>query len=122
MHRIGGIEKQDGSGNISYQPANHERMVHLRQAKLDGLARDIPPVEVEGDPDADVLVLGWGSTWGAIASSVDEVRATGRKVARAHLVHVNPLPADLGDVVRRFKKVLIPEMNLGQLTLLVRAK
>jgi 2-oxoglutarate ferredoxin oxidoreductase subunit alpha len=122
MHRIGGIEKQDGSGNISYEPANHERMVHLRADKVAGIVRDIPPVEVEGDADADVLVLGWGSTWGAIGASVDAVRATGRKVARAHITHVNPLPADLGDVLGRYRKVLIPEMNLGQLTMLVRAR
>jgi 2-oxoglutarate ferredoxin oxidoreductase subunit alpha len=122
MHRIGGIEKADGSGNISYDPANHERMVHLRADKVAGIASDIPLCEVDGDPDADILVLGWGSTWGAIGGAVDRCRARGKKVARAHLVHLNPFPRNLGEVVRRFPKVLIPEMNMGQLVKLVRAE
>jgi 2-oxoglutarate ferredoxin oxidoreductase subunit alpha len=122
MHRIGGIEKEDGSGNISYDPANHERMVHVRRDKILGITRDIPPTEVEGDADADLLVLGWGSTWGAIGAAVDTVRAEGHKVARAHLTHLHPLPADLGDILGRFRKVLVPEMNLGQLTRVVRAE
>ena len=124
MHRIGGIEKEDGSGNISYDPANHERMVHLRADKVAGIAGDIPPVIVEGDvEDADVLLLGWGSTWGAIGAAMDRCRARGHKVARApHLVHLNPFPRNLGDVVRHYRKVLIPEMNLGQLSKLVRAE
>jgi 2-oxoglutarate ferredoxin oxidoreductase subunit alpha len=122
MHRIGGIEKEDGSGNISYEPANHERMVHVRRDKIQGITRDIPPTEVEGDADADLLVLGWGSTWGAIGAAVDTVRAEGHKVARAHITHLNPLPADLGDILRRYRKVLVPEMNLGQLTKVVRAE
>jgi 2-oxoglutarate ferredoxin oxidoreductase subunit alpha len=122
-HRIGGIEKQDGSGNISYDPENHEHMVRLRQAKVDGIAKDIPQLEVEGDvDDADLLVLGWGSTWGAIGGAVDRARAKGKKVARAHLVHLNPFPSNTGDVVKRYPKVLIPEMNLGQLSLLVRGR
>jgi 2-oxoglutarate/2-oxoacid ferredoxin oxidoreductase subunit alpha len=122
MHRIGGIEKEDVSGNISYEPENHERMVHLRAAKVAGIANDIPEVEVEGDADADVLVLGWGSTWGAIGAAVDQVRATGAKVARAHLVHLNPLPRNLGAVLSGRKRVLVPEMNLGQLTKVIRAE
>jgi 2-oxoglutarate ferredoxin oxidoreductase subunit alpha len=122
-HRIGGIEKQDGSGNISYDPENHEHMVRLRQAKVDGIAKDIPQLEVHGDvDDADLLVLGWGSTWGAIGGAVDRARAKGRKVARAHLVHLNPFPSNTGDVVQRYPKVLIPEMNLGQLSQLVRGR
>ncbi len=122
MHRIGGIEKQDGRGDISYEPANHERMVHLRAAKIAGIADDIPPVTVDGDDDADLLVLGWGSTWGSISAAVERVRARGRRIARAHLVHLSPFPANLGEVLGRYRKVLVPEMNLGQLTRLVRAE
>ena len=108
--------RRTASGNISYDPANHERMVRLRAAKIAGIAADIPPVEVDGDvDDAELLVLGWGSTWGAIDGAVDRVRARGRKVAHAHLTHLNPFPADLGEVLRRYPKVLVPEMNLGQL-------
>jgi 2-oxoglutarate/2-oxoacid ferredoxin oxidoreductase subunit alpha len=122
MHRIGGLEKADGSGNIDYEPENHERMVHLRAAKIAGIARDIPPVEVEGDEDADLLVLGWGSTWGAIGTAARRVRAAGHKVAHASLMHLNPFPPNLGEVVRRYRKVLVPELNRGQLTSLVRAE
>jgi len=123
MHRIGGIEKEDGSGNISYDPDNHERMVELRAAKVAGIARSIPDVEVTGDvDDADILVIGWGSTWGSISGAVDRVRDRGRKVAQAHLVHLNPFPSNLGDVLRRYPKVLVPEMNLGQLSRLLRAE
>jgi 2-oxoglutarate ferredoxin oxidoreductase subunit alpha len=121
-HRIGGIEKEDGSGNISYDPANHERMVHLRADKVAGIAKDIPLVEVSGDAaDAELLVLGWGSTWGAIDGGMNRVRARGHKVAHAHLVHLNPFPSNLGELLRRYPKVLVPEMNLGQLARLVRA-
>jgi 2-oxoglutarate ferredoxin oxidoreductase subunit alpha len=122
MHRIGGIEKEDGSGNISYEPANHEAMVRLRAEKVQRVARTLPPVEVEGDADADVLVLGWGSTWGAIGAAMATARAEGHKVARVHLTHLHPLPSDLGDVLRRYERVLVPEMNLGQLTRVVRAE
>jgi 2-oxoglutarate ferredoxin oxidoreductase subunit alpha len=122
QHRIGGIEKEDGSGNISYEPENHEKMVHLRAAKIAGIARDIPPVTVEGDADADLLVLGWGSTWGAIHSALERVRRAGHKVAWVHLVHLNPLPSNLGEVLRGRSKVLVPELNLGQLARLVRAE
>ncbi|MGE3621802.1 MAG: 2-oxoacid:acceptor oxidoreductase subunit alpha [Acidimicrobiia bacterium] len=121
MHRIGGIEKEDGSGNISYDPANHERMVHIRAEKVARV--DVPPVEVRGDvEDAELLVLGWGSTWGAIDGGVDRVRRKGRRVAHAHLTHLNPFPPDLGDVLRRYPRVVVPEMNLGQLARLVRAE
>ena len=122
MHRIGGVEKQDGTGNINYEPANHELMVHLRAQKIAGIANDIPLVDVE-DPDGDseLLVLGWGSTWGSIRAGARRVRAGGRKVATAQLMHLNPFPANLGDVVKSYPKVLIPEMNLGQLSRLVRA-
>jgi 2-oxoglutarate/2-oxoacid ferredoxin oxidoreductase subunit alpha len=119
-HRIGGLEKEDGSGNVSYDPANHSRMVNLRAERIALIARDIPPVQVTGDEDADVLVLGWGSTWGAIATAVQRVQASGRKVAHAHLVHLNPFPENLGEVLSRYETVVVPELNLGQLVRLVR--
>ncbi|MFF2074689.1 2-oxoacid:acceptor oxidoreductase subunit alpha [Kitasatospora sp. NPDC058162] len=120
-HRIGGIEKQDGTGNISYDPANHDLMVRTRQAKIDGIT--VKPVEVD-DPtgDARVLVLGWGSTYGPITAAVRRVRADGGEVAQAHLRNLNPFPANLGSVLRSYEKVIVPEMNLGQLALLLRAK
>jgi 2-oxoglutarate ferredoxin oxidoreductase subunit alpha len=122
-HRIGGIEKADVTGEISYDPDNHDTMTRLRQAKVDGIAASIPDLEVD-DPtgDADVLVLGWGSTYGPIAAATRLVRNTGTKVARAHLRHLNPFPANTGDVLRAYKRVVLPEMNLGQLALLLRAK
>ncbi|MGH9135874.1 MAG: 2-oxoacid:acceptor oxidoreductase subunit alpha [Acidimicrobiales bacterium] len=123
MHRIGGLEKEDGSGNISYDPANHERMVRLRAAKIAGIANDIPPVEVSGDvDDAELLVLGWGSTWGAIDGAVARARRAGHRVAHLHLTHLNPLPPNLAEVLARFPRVVIPEMNLGQLAMLIRAQ
>ncbi|MET8339284.1 2-oxoacid:acceptor oxidoreductase subunit alpha [Streptosporangium canum] len=122
-HRIGGIEKAENTGNISYDPGNHDKMVRLRQAKIDGIARDIPPLEVD-DPDGDarVLVIGWGSTYGPIAAAVRRIRKSGGKVAQAHLRHLNPLPANTGEVLRAYDKVLLPEINLGQLALLLRAR
>jgi 2-oxoglutarate ferredoxin oxidoreductase subunit alpha len=122
-HRIGGLEKADGSGNISYDPANHDLMVRLRAAKVDGIARSIPPLEVD-DPtgDARVLVLGWGSTYGPIGAAAKAVRDAGGTVAVAHLRHLNPFPPNTEQVLRRFDKVVIPEMNLGQLATLVRAR
>jgi 2-oxoglutarate ferredoxin oxidoreductase subunit alpha len=122
-HRIGGIEKKDVTGEISYDPDNHDHMVRLRQAKVDGVATSIPPLQVD-DPtgDADVLVLGWGSTYGPIAAATRLVRNTGTTVARAHLRHVNPFPSNTGEVLRSYKRVIVPEMNLGQLALLLRAK
>jgi len=125
-HRIGGLEKADGHGNISYDPANHDFMVRTRAAKVAGIARDIPPLEVE-DPGAAnghparVLVLGWGSTYGPIGAACRAVRRAGRQVAQAHLRYLNPFPANTGEVLRRYDKVLIPEMNLGQLSMLIRA-
>ena len=122
-HRIGGLEKADGSGSVSYDPANHELMVRLRAAKVDGIARDIPPVEVDDETgDAELLVLGWGSTYGAIVAGVRRVRARGLEVAHAHLVHMHPFPPNLGEVLGRYRLVLVPEMNLGQLSRLVRAE
>jgi 2-oxoglutarate ferredoxin oxidoreductase subunit alpha len=122
-HRIGGIEKADGAGTISYDPDNHDLMVRTRQAKIDGIAASIPPLEVD-DPagDATVLVLGWGSTYGSIGAAVRRVRRAGHPVAQAHLRHLNPFPANLGEVLRRYDKVLVPEINLGQLALLLRAR
>jgi 2-oxoglutarate ferredoxin oxidoreductase subunit alpha len=139
-HRIGGLEKADVTGHISYDPANHDLMVRLRQAKIDGIARDIPPLEVDEGPGAAshadggdetgngspgsprVLVLGWGSTYGAITAAVRRVRQAGGAVAQAHLRHLNPLPANTGEVLRAYDKVLVPEINLGQLALLLRGR
>nr|MDP9020607.1 2-oxoacid:acceptor oxidoreductase subunit alpha [Actinomycetota bacterium] len=122
-HRIGGLEKADRTGAISYDPENHELMVRTRAAKVAGIAADIPPVEVD-DPGAgaDVLVLGWGSTYGAIVAAVERLRRRGRQVAHAQLVHLNPFPPNLGEVLARYRRVVVPEMNLGQLTAMVRAE
>jgi 2-oxoglutarate ferredoxin oxidoreductase subunit alpha len=123
VHRIGGLERQDGTGNISYDAANHELMTRLRQAKVDGIAEDIPPLEID-DPggDAELLILGWGSSLGTITEAARHVRAEGRAVATAHLRHLNPFPANIAEVVRAYRKVLIPEMNMGQLSTLIRAR
>jgi 2-oxoglutarate ferredoxin oxidoreductase subunit alpha len=120
MHRVGGIEKEDGSGNISYDPENHQKMVDVRQAKVDGI--DVPDVEVMGDQDADFCFLSWGSTWGAVDAATARLQQAGHKVAYVHLVHLNPFPSNLGEALGKFKKVLCPEMNAGQLDKLVRAK
>jgi 2-oxoglutarate ferredoxin oxidoreductase subunit alpha len=122
-HRIGGLEKADVTGNISYDPANHDRMVRLRQAKVDGIAGDIEPLAVD-DPSgaARVLVMGWGGTFGAISAAVRRVRASGRPIAQAHLRHLNPFPANLAEVLRSYDKVIVPEINLGQLALLLRGR
>jgi 2-oxoglutarate ferredoxin oxidoreductase subunit alpha len=123
QHRVGGLEKADRTGNISYDPANHDFMVRTRQAKIDGIAASIPPTEVD-DPDGDakVAVIGWGSTYGPIGAGCRRVRRSGRSIAHIHLRHLNPMPADLGDILRRYDRVVCPEMNLGQLSLLLRAK
>jgi 2-oxoglutarate ferredoxin oxidoreductase subunit alpha len=121
MHRIGGLEKEDGTGNVSYEPDNHELMVKLRAAKVAGIARDIAPLEVDEQEGARLLVLGWGGTWGAIHAGASRVRARGRKLAVAHLVHLNPFPANVGEVLARYDRVLVPELNLGQLSRLLRA-
>jgi 2-oxoglutarate ferredoxin oxidoreductase subunit alpha len=122
-HQIGGLEKEDVTGHISYEAENHERMTHLRQQKVERIADDIPPLDVDDpDGDAELLVLGWGSTYGVIRTAARRVRDQGEKVATAHLIHVNPLPANTGEVVRRYRKVLIPEMNLGQLAMIIRAR
>ncbi|HLU27936.1 MAG TPA: 2-oxoacid:acceptor oxidoreductase subunit alpha [Glycomyces sp.] len=120
QHRIGGIEKADGTGDISYDPANHDHMVRTRAAKIAGIPVPDLAVEDPGDGDADVLVLGWGSTWGPIGAAVRGLRDRGVRIARAHLRYLNPMPANLGEVLERYDKVVVPEMNLGQLTLLLR--
>ncbi|HEX8293936.1 MAG TPA: 2-oxoacid:acceptor oxidoreductase subunit alpha [Pyrinomonadaceae bacterium] len=121
-HRIGGIEKQHMTGNVNYDPENHHFMVLMRQAKVDRAAQDVPPVEVYGDPAGKVLVLGWGSTYGSITSAVERLRAEGKPVSSAHIRHLNPFPSNLGDVLRSFERVIVPEMNLGQLATMIRAK
>jgi 2-oxoglutarate ferredoxin oxidoreductase subunit alpha len=123
QHRIGGLEKADKTGNISYDPANHDFMTRTRQAKVDGIAASLPPTEVD-DPDGDakVAVIGWGSTYGPIGAACRRIRRSGRSVAQIHLRHINPMPSDLGDILRRYDRVVCPEMNLGQLALLLRGK
>ncbi len=122
-HRIGGLEKADGSGNVSYEGVNHERMVHLRRDKISGIAADIPPVEVNDETgDAQVLLVSWGSTYAAVAAGVKRVRARGMKAAHVHLRHLHPLPANLGEVLHRYTQVLVPEVNLGQLSRILRAE
>jgi 2-oxoglutarate ferredoxin oxidoreductase subunit alpha len=122
-HRIGGLEKEHETGNVSYDPANHERMVRLRAEKVERVADLVPDLEVHGDPEGgELLVLGWGSTAGAITGAVEQARREGLPVSRAHLRHLNPFPKNLGDVLARFRQVLVPEMNTGQLALLLRAR
>ena len=121
-HRIGGIEKQHLTGNVNYDPENHHFMVMMRQAKVDRAAQDFPEVEVFGEKSGKVLVLGWGSTYGSITSAVEKLRAEGKPVSSAHLRYLNPFPSNLGEVLRSFERVIIPEMNLGQLATMIRAK
>jgi 2-oxoglutarate ferredoxin oxidoreductase subunit alpha len=121
-HRIGGLEKEDVTGNVSYDPANHEHMIHLRAEKVERIAQDIPLLEVVGEPAGELLVLGWGSTAGAVTGAVNSAHKLGLRVSRAHLRYLNPFPSNLGEVLSRFEKVLVPEMNLGQLALLLRAR
>ncbi|QUW01314.1 2-oxoacid:acceptor oxidoreductase subunit alpha [Chloracidobacterium sp. MS 40/45] len=119
-HRIGGLEKQHRTGNVSYDPANHDFMVRLRAEKIARIANFIPDLAVEGDPEGDLLVLGWGGTYGAIATATEELRRQGYRVSNAHLRYLNPFPRNLGDVLKRFKRVAVAELNLGQLNLLIR--
>ena len=121
-HRIGGLEKLDELGTVSYDPDNHHRMMLLRAEKVARIARDIPKTEVYGDERGDLLILGWGSTYGSIRSAVERLRTRGKRVAHAHLRYVNPLPEDLGEILSRYERVLMPELNLGQLRMLVRSK
>ena len=120
-HRIGGIEKENITGNISYDPANHQLMVKLRQEKVDKIADHIPPQEIDNGPEeGKILVLGWGSTYGAIKSAVNELVKEGHAVSHAHLRYLRPFPKNLGDIIKRFDKVLIPEINNGQLIKIIR--
>jgi 2-oxoglutarate/2-oxoacid ferredoxin oxidoreductase subunit alpha len=120
-HRIGGLEKQDVTGNVNYEPLNHERMVRLRAAKVEAIVQDVPDAVPAGDADG-LLIVGWGSTFGAITAAVRAQRERGRRIAHVHLRHLNPLPRNLGEVLKRYRKVLVPEMNMGQLSWLLRAK
>jgi 2-oxoglutarate ferredoxin oxidoreductase subunit alpha len=121
-HRVGGIEKQHITGNVNYDPENHHFMVKLRQEKVDRAVADVPPVEVMGAPSGKVLVLGWGSTYGSITSAVEKMQREGKSVSAAHLRHLNPFPRNLGEVLAAFETVIVPEMNLGQLCTMIRAK
>jgi 2-oxoglutarate ferredoxin oxidoreductase subunit alpha len=120
-HRIGGLEKQHITGNVSYDPDNHDFMVRLRAKKVAEIVKDVPDLEVRGDQEGDLLVLGWGGTYGAITEAVDKVLANGMNVSQAHLKYLNPFPKNLGDVLSRFKTILVPELNLGQLATVIRA-
>ncbi|MFM8264348.1 MAG: 2-oxoacid:acceptor oxidoreductase subunit alpha [Pirellula sp.] len=122
MHRVGGIEKEDGTGNISYDPENHQKMVHIRAQKVANAAKLLPPQEVEGPQSGDLLVLSWGGTYGACLTAVQRAQAAGKSVAHAHLRYLNPFPSNLGEILGRYKKVLIPELNMGQLRMLVRSR
>jgi 2-oxoglutarate/2-oxoacid ferredoxin oxidoreductase subunit alpha len=121
-HRIGGIEKQHITGNVNYDPENHHLMVKLRQEKVDRATAEIPPVEVMGERTGKVLVLGWGSTYGSITSAVEKMQSEGKSVSSAHLRHLNPFPRNLGEVLAGFETVIVPEMNLGQLCTMIRAR
>ena len=120
MHRVGGIEKEDETGNISYDPDNHQKMVGLRAAKIEAV--EVPDAEIAGDVDASLCMLGWGSTWGAMDAAVARLQEAGHKVAHVHLRNLNPFPKNLGEVLEGFEKVICPEMNDGQLVNLIRAK
>jgi 2-oxoglutarate ferredoxin oxidoreductase subunit alpha len=119
-HRIGGIEKEDVTGNVSYDPANHEHMVHTRAQKIANIANEIPLLEVDGPPEGDLLVIGWGGTYGSIVTAAKRAQRKGHKVAQAHLRYLNPMPKNTGEVLKRYKKVLVPELNAGQLSVLLR--
>src|ERR1700756_268626 len=121
-HRIGGLEKQDVTGNINYEPLNHENMVRIRAAKIEAIVQDIPDIVPAGDPEGDLLIVAWGSTHGAITAAVKSQRELGHRIGHIHLRHLNPLPSNLGEILKRYKKVLVPELNMGQLLWLLRAK
>src|SRR6266436_3029427 len=121
-HRIGGIEKQEVTGNVNYEPLNHEKMVRIRAAKVEAIRQDIPDATPTGDPEGDLLLVSWGSTFGSVTQAVKEQREKGRKIGHVHLRHLNPLPGNVGEVLKRYKKVLVPELNMGQLLWLLRAK
>jgi len=121
-HRIGGIEKQDVTGNVSYDPENHMHMVITRAEKVARIADDIPDLEIFGESEGRLLVIGWGSTYGAITSAVEEMQARGKSVSSVHIRHLNPFPRNLGEILGRFDRVLVPELNMGQLAMLLRAR
>jgi 2-oxoglutarate ferredoxin oxidoreductase subunit alpha len=121
-HRIGGLEKEDVTGNVSYDPANHEHMVRTRAKKIANIANEIPLLEVDGPPEGDLLVLGWGGTYGALKTAVNRAQRKGHKVAHAHFRYLNPMPRNTGEVIKRFRKVLVPELNCGQLRMLIRSE
>src|SRR3989441_8382523 len=121
-HRVGGLEKQDGTGNVNYEPLNHERMVHLRAAKVEAVVQDVPDVVPAGDPEGDLLLVGWGSTYGSITAALRAQREKGRRIGHVHLRHLHPLPKNLGEGLKRYLKIVVPEMNLGQLRWVLRAK
>jgi 2-oxoglutarate ferredoxin oxidoreductase subunit alpha len=122
MHRVGGIEKEDGTGNISYDPENHQKMVHIRAQKVANAAKLLPPQDVEGPQSGDLLVLSWGGTYGACLTAVQRAQSAGKSVAHAHLRYLNPFPSNLGEILGRYKKILIPELNMGQLQMLIRSR
>jgi 2-oxoglutarate/2-oxoacid ferredoxin oxidoreductase subunit alpha len=121
-HRVGGIEKQDVTGNINYEPLNHEHMVRTRAEKVEGIAQDIPEIIPDGDQSGDLLIVAWGSTAGPITAAMKPMREKGHRIGHVHLRYLNPLPRNLGDILKRYKKVLVPEMNMGQLSMILRAK
>ena len=121
-HRLGGLEKQDVTGNVNYEPLNHEKMVRLRAAKIEAIVQDVPDLVPAGDPEGDLLLVGWGSTYGAITAALRAQREKGARIGHVHLRHLNPLPANMGEVMKRYKRVVVPEMNLGQLLWVLRAK
>ena len=121
-HRIGGLEKADITGNVSYDPENHEQMTHIRAEKVARIADDIPPTEVFGPQEGNLLVLSWGGTFGAVRTAIERKQGNGASVSHAHLRYLNPLPKDLAEILERFNRVLVPELNLGQLQKLIRAE
>jgi 2-oxoglutarate ferredoxin oxidoreductase subunit alpha len=121
-HRIGGIEKQDVTGNISYDPENHDHMVRQRAEKVRRVGQEIPPTTINGPATGDLLVVGWGGTYGSITAAVERAQADGKSVAQIHLRHLNPLPPDLGHILREYRKILVPEINSGQLVRILRAE
>jgi 2-oxoglutarate ferredoxin oxidoreductase subunit alpha len=121
-HRIGGLEKHDITGNVSYDPENHEKMVHLRAEKVARVAQDIPLLDVSGPESGELLIVSWGGTYGAVTTAAERLREEGMPVSHAHLRYLNPFPRNLEEVLKRFEKILVPELNLGQLRLLLRAR
>ena len=122
MHRVGGLEKADGTGNVSYDPANHGLMTDLREDRIARIAEDLPALEVDSDKGATVLVVGWGSTWGAIRGAVRRLREAGKPIAHVHLTHIHPFAKNLGEILSAYDTVIVPELNKGQLVKLLRAE